>query len=267
MGRKGRQSEPHRRALSSKTPPPKPRPLGEILVFGPRCEKEKAILARHTQRVRAFIAELRLDVPAVTPQAVSDAVRLARVTPGKFSWHLGRRSGFEESARVVAQVATAAKELARGLRPPPNRGVMPDNESSVADSQAAIAPAQLDALTADAAVKAAIRSYSQKQRIVVAADWNQESVLKLLGYAVGASGETKEQRRRSLEACLVLEDQLLPNDQSDFWGGRGTRRRLRAMKRMLGLFISLAEARTQGSWAEACADWKDDLRWLEQRWG
>ncbi|MCX5650089.1 MAG: hypothetical protein NTU45_01660 [Planctomycetota bacterium] len=144
---------------------------------------------------------------------------------------------------------------------------MPDNESSVADSQAAIAPAQLDALTADAAVKAAIRSYSQKQRIVVAADWNQESVLKLLGYAVGASGETKERRRRSLEACLVLEDQLLPDDQSDFWGGRGTRRRLRAMKRMLGLFISLAEARTQGSWAEARADWKDDLRWLEQRWG
>jgi hypothetical protein len=266
MGKHGHWSNGPRRWIAKKTPPPKPRPLGEILIFGPRCENEKGILARHTQRVHAFIAELRLDVPAVAPQDVSDAVRLARVTPGEFSWHLGRRSGFEQSARVVTQVATAAKELARGLRPPPTRGVMPDIESSVDDSQAAVAPAQLDELMADAAVKAAIRSYSQKQRVVVAADWNQESVLKLLGYSVGASGEPKERRRRSLEACLVLENQLIPDDQSDFWGGRGTRRRLRAMKRMLGLFVSLAEARTQGSWEEACADWKDDLSWLEHRW-
>jgi hypothetical protein len=193
-----------------------------MLVFGPLCEKEVAILARRNARVQAFIDELRLEAHGVALRHLSVAVRLARVTPGEFSWRLRRRSGAAASTRIVRQAAGAAKELARGLLAPPKRGVLPEIESRLEDSQPVLAPVQLGELASSTGVQQAVRAYRQKPRSAVAGDWNQERVLKLLGYSVGASGETKVLRRRSLEARLMLEDHLIPAEQSDFGavGGR-----------------------------------------------
>jgi len=93
--------------------------------------------------------------------------------------------------------------------------------------------------------------------------WNQRSLLSFLGYAVGVSGRPVSARRASLQACLLLPDQDLPIDQRDFWGNQATRRRGRAVMRMIRLFISLAEGRTHGDWSRACTDWRADLKWLE----
>jgi hypothetical protein len=96
--------------------------------------------------------------------------------------------------------------------------------------------------------------------------WNQRSVLSLLGYAVGWSGPTKDRRHAALEACMVLQDGFLPESQRHFWGARGTRRRARAIGKMIQLFISLSERRTHGDWSKACADWRSDLAWVEATW-
>jgi hypothetical protein len=96
--------------------------------------------------------------------------------------------------------------------------------------------------------------------------WNQRSVMSLLGYAVGWSGPTKDRRHAALEACMVLQDGFLPESQRHFWGARGTRRRARAIGKMIQLFISLSERRTHGDWSKACADWRSDLAWVEATW-
>ena len=96
--------------------------------------------------------------------------------------------------------------------------------------------------------------------------WNQRSVMSLLGYAVGWSGPTKDRRHAALEACMVLQDGFLPESQRNFWGARGTRRRARAIGKMIQLFISLSERRTHGDWSKACADWRSDLAWVEATW-
>lgn len=93
--------------------------------------------------------------------------------------------------------------------------------------------------------------------------WNQTSVLKQLGYRVGVSGPPASRRRLSLEACLLLPDRILPEEQRIFWGGAATRRRVRAMLHMLRLFINLASDRRSGDWSVACADWTKDVEWLE----
>ena len=93
--------------------------------------------------------------------------------------------------------------------------------------------------------------------------WNQTSVLKQLGYRVGISGPPASRRRVSLEACLLLPDKILPEDQRSFWGRATTRRRLRAMLHMLRLFINLASDRRSGDWSVACTDWTKDVEWLE----
>lgn len=96
--------------------------------------------------------------------------------------------------------------------------------------------------------------------------WNQRSVMSLLGYAVGWSGPTKDRRRAALEACMVLQDGFLPESQRHFWGARGTRRRARAISKMIQLFVALSEKRTHGDWSKACADWRADLGWVEATW-
>lgn len=92
--------------------------------------------------------------------------------------------------------------------------------------------------------------------------WNQRSVLSLLGYAVGWSGHSIEDRRIALRACLVMPDELVPRDQRDFWGVCCSRRRVRAIERMIGMFIGLAKHRTSGNWTRACDDWEADLGWI-----
>ncbi len=96
--------------------------------------------------------------------------------------------------------------------------------------------------------------------------WNQRSAMSLLGYAVGSSGPTKDRRHAALEACMVLQDGFLPESQRHFWGARGTRRRARAIGKMIQLFISLSERRTHGDWSKACADWRSDLAWVQATW-
>jgi hypothetical protein len=92
--------------------------------------------------------------------------------------------------------------------------------------------------------------------------WNQRSLLSILGYAVGTSGRPANVRRIALRACILLPDHDLPMDQREFWGPRASRRRGRAVARMIRLFVSLAESRTHGDWTKACADWHSDLTWL-----
>lgn len=94
--------------------------------------------------------------------------------------------------------------------------------------------------------------------------WNQTSVLKQLGYRVGVSGPPTSKRRVALEACLLLPDKLLPEEQRSFWGRAATRRRVRAMLQMLKLFTNLANDRRSGDWSVACADWTKDAEWVEE---
>ena len=99
-----------------------------------------------------------------------------------------------------------------------------------------------------------------------AAGWNERSLLKLLGYTV-ANRRAETIRRSALNACLVLPDAALPDDQRNFWGGCATRRRARAIVWMIRLFIRLAEARTIGDWGAACQSWRSDVEWAEETWG
>jgi hypothetical protein len=98
-----------------------------------------------------------------------------------------------------------------------------------------------------------------------AGGWNQRSILSVLGYAVGLSGASVAQRRVALRACFVMPDELVPRAQREFWGVRASHRRVRAIERMISLFISLAEHRTSGSWTIACRDWHQDLEWIRLR--
>lgn len=99
-------------------------------------------------------------------------------------------------------------------------------------------------------------------RAAAGGGWNQRSVLSLLGYAVGWSGHSIEERRIALRACFVMRDELVPRDQREFWGFSCSRRRVRAIERMIGMFIALAKHRTSGNWTRACNDWEADLGWI-----
>jgi hypothetical protein len=253
--------------------PPKPgdaerRKLSEILVFGPRGAVEEAILARHRARISQFINELRLDAgTSLARRDLEDAIRLARVSPGQLSWHLLQRMQRHESARVVAEVGRLAKALVLGLIPRPDRGATPSSPQCPNDADAVGTAAQMAAISSTPAVQAAIRAFRANAVNLTAENWNECSVLRLLGYRVGASGATKLERRHALEACLVLDDTHVPLTQREYWGRSGSRRRLRAIRRMIELFISLAESRKRGDNTLPCSQWREDIAWMKLQWG
>ena len=82
-------------------------------------------------------------------------------------------------------------------------------------------------------VAEALRRFDAGAKHMTAAGWNPRSVLSLLGFKVGRAGPPATVRHATLEACLILRDAAIPQSQRDFWGGRGTRRRVRAIRAAL----------------------------------
>jgi hypothetical protein len=134
------------------------------------------------------------------------------------------------------------------------------------DAVAVLTVDQMRKLEEDPKVAAAMSRFRDGAANLTIGGWNQRSVMSLLGYAVGWSGPTKDRRRAALEACMLLQDGFLPESQRHFWGARGTRRRARAIVKMIRLFVVLSEKRTHGDWSKACADWRADLEWVEATW-
>jgi hypothetical protein len=147
-----------------------------------------------------------------------------------------------------------------GMRPMPLLGKVDDDGSSL------LTDAQMEIVRCYPHVMEATALYRHGAPRLQTDGWNQRSVLSLLGYAVGWSGPPKTRRRSALEACLVLSEDLLPQAQREFWGAAGSRRRSRAMLRMITLFITLAERRCHGDWSKACDQWRDDAEWIEGTW-
>jgi hypothetical protein len=112
------------------------------------------------------------------------------------------------------------------------------------------------------AIERFLRQWPDAQRL----DWNPQSILKVMGYAVGVRGVPTIERRRVITDVLFLPESLLPAGQGSFWGVRGTRRRVRAIVRMVKTFRNLAAARTHGDWSKACQHWEADLEWIGGAW-
>ena len=97
-------------------------------------------------------------------------------------------------------------------------------------------------------------------------EWNDESILKLLGYSVGKAGPPATKRHAALEACFVLHSTAIPRVQRESWGTQGTRHRVRRIRSMIEFFLMLAERKSHRDLREACRDWRDDLRWISEQW-
>jgi hypothetical protein len=143
---------------------------------------------------------------------------------------------------------------------------MPAIVESVMDARMVLSVERLKIIEQYPKVIEARNRYLQGAKSLKLKEWNQRSVMGLLGYAVGWSGPMKDQRRAALEACLLLTEAELPETQRRFWGARGTHRRVQAMSTMIQLFVALSEKRTHGDWSKACNDWKADLDWLRATW-
>jgi hypothetical protein len=130
------------------------------------------------------------------------------------------------------------------------------------DMQQLISTEEASQLASIDSVASCLHRLSRSTYTASASGWNQRSLLSLLGYAVGVSGGSIEERRTALRACFVMPDALVPRFQREFWGPCASRRRSRAIERMIRLFVSLAEHRTSGNWARACSDWSTDISWI-----
>ncbi len=96
-------------------------------------------------------------------------------------------------------------------------------------------------------------------------------VLGRLGYKVGASAReqriTPTRRRNALKDAVCIRLDMIGGASPQWWGMAGTQSRLDAIRRNIGLFKRLAEARVLGDWQPAIDDWAADLEWLDQEWG
>ncbi len=96
-------------------------------------------------------------------------------------------------------------------------------------------------------------------------------VLSRLGYQVGASARermiTPTRRRSVLKDAFCIRLDMIGDANPQWWGMAGTQSRLDAIRRNIGLFKRLAEARVLGDWQPAIDDWAADLEWLDQEWG
>jgi len=94
--------------------------------------------------------------------------------------------------------------------------------------------------------------------------WNPQGVLKKLGYRVGTCARPPSERQARLRDALLLPTALLPRDQHALWGGAGTEHRVRAICRMLELFLALARNRKNHDTSLACKHWSEDLAWIKK---
>lgn len=95
--------------------------------------------------------------------------------------------------------------------------------------------------------------------------WNPQGVLKKLGYGVGTGARPPSERQVRLRDALLLPKELLPRGQHELWGDAGTKRRGRAVCRMLELFLALARNRKHQDTSLACKHWSEDLEWVKGR--
>lgn len=99
-------------------------------------------------------------------------------------------------------------------------------------------------------------------------NWNQQGMLKYLGYQVGATDGLKEAARRHILDAVFSND-LPPVNGPDYlsdWGPAGSPPRLRRLAEEIARFARNAKNKRSANMAVAISDWEDDLRYLRDRY-
>ena len=93
--------------------------------------------------------------------------------------------------------------------------------------------------------------------------WREQSILKLLGYTVGAKGLDKHQRQNTLRKAYLHDLRGIADDEYVIgWGNPQSGLRLQKIAERLSLNITSNISRERQQ--EAVADWREDLAWLKQ---
>lgn len=94
--------------------------------------------------------------------------------------------------------------------------------------------------------------------------WNQEGMLRYLGYRVGsAQGESPSTRRRILDA--IFSGPLPPVNDPEYmrsWGAPSTAGRLKRLANEIARFARHAKSKRSADMSSAIDDWEEDLSYL-----
>ena len=96
--------------------------------------------------------------------------------------------------------------------------------------------------------------------------WSTRGLLRHLGYRVGLHCEPQAQRRLILTGAVLLPSRLLPQQHRGNWGEAGTRTRLSEIRRMIKLFLNLANGKSSSNMGKAKCEWQADLDWLAKEY-
>lgn len=93
--------------------------------------------------------------------------------------------------------------------------------------------------------------------------WEKRGLFKHLGYAVGRSGRSEEERRKALRKAYTVRwlPSSLPPDYRSEWGRPRSSMRLQKMADSIASLCRLAKRRPQNM-KIAIAEWEQDLEWL-----
>jgi hypothetical protein len=100
------------------------------------------------------------------------------------------------------------------------------------------------------------------------ADWLQRGFLKYLGYAVGRSGGSEEERHGILRKVYTTQrlPTVFPPQYRSEWGRPRSAVRLKKMAYSIACFCQHAKRRRKDELKIAIADWEDDLGWLRVKY-
>jgi hypothetical protein len=96
--------------------------------------------------------------------------------------------------------------------------------------------------------------------------WSTRGLLRHLGYRVGRQGEPEAERHEILTGAVLLPSRLLPQQHRGNWGEAGTRTRLGEIRRMITLFLNLAQGKTSANMGKAKREWQADLDWMAREY-
>lgn len=96
--------------------------------------------------------------------------------------------------------------------------------------------------------------------------WSTRGLLRHLGYRVGMQGEPQAERHEILTGAVLLPARLLPQQHRGNWGEAGTRTRLGEIRRMITLFLNLAQGKSSANMGKAKREWQADLDWLARKY-
>lgn len=96
--------------------------------------------------------------------------------------------------------------------------------------------------------------------------WSTRGLLRHLGYRVGLQGEPQAERHEILTGAVLLPSRLLPEQHRGNWGEAGTRTRLGEIRRMITLFLNLAQGKSSSNMGKAKREWQADLDWLAREY-